>query len=246
MSCDLAGHLMDDYLEDDLSDHDRQRLEKHLSSCPDCAQELRDRLTFERSVRQALMTSVQHIQLAPEASKGVFRAVENSAPRPAWVDVAGEFARMIPGLAATGLLLVAVLFVLGRIPMPSRVQRVVLPLASRPTEALAPSGLIVEPPRIHPGDLFTVTLPIEGALFQDVRTIRGNLTIDGPTGQYSFVFDVPGPVPASGGVVVQVTPAVLAGPCRRQYEMSPAELLRAPGLYSFRVALFESNAALAP
>jgi anti-sigma factor RsiW len=34
MSCDLAGYLMDDYLEDDLSDHDRQRLEKHLASCP--------------------------------------------------------------------------------------------------------------------------------------------------------------------------------------------------------------------
>lgn len=246
MSCDLAGHLMDDYLEDDLSDRDRQRLEKHLSSCPDCAQELRARLTFERSVRQALMTSVQQIQLAPEASKGVIRAVENSAPRPGWVDLFGEFARIIPGLVATALLLVAVLFVLGRLPMPSRVQRVVLPLASRPTAALTPSGLIVEPPRIHPGDLFTLTLPIEGALFQDAKMIRCNLTINGPTGKYDFVFDVPGPVPESGGLVAQVTPAVLAGPCRRQYEMSPADILRAPGLYSFRVALFDRDAALAP
>lgn len=246
MSCDLAGYLMDDYLEDDLSDHDRQRLEKHLKSCSRCAGELDDRLVFERRLRQALVASVQHVQLKPEASRRILQAIEPGGPRPAWSDSAGPLFRLIPAMIVVALMLAGLVLLFGQFPVPSKVERVVLSPASRPAAALDLGGLVVEPKRIQAGDLFTVTVPIDGGLFRDTDMIRGNLDINGPTGRYHFAFDLPGPWPAVGPSVFMVTPGVLVAPCQEQYQISPGDILRAPGVYKFRVTIFGPATTSAP
>ena len=251
MTCEFASHLMDDYLDSQLSQRDRQRLEKHMAACPRCADELGDRLAFERWLRQALSASVQHLQPSPDANRRVIRAVEGDVPHPRWPHHPVRVARVMAGVVAVILLLVGLFTVLVRIPLPSDEQRANLPLTSRlalslqtrPEEA-GVGEIFVGPQYIQPGDLFTITVPIENDRFQSAGTIRFDLEISGPTGDYRFGLAAKGPLPARGVSVLRVTPDILADLCQEQYQISLTDILNAPGAYTFRVTMF--SPAVAP
>ncbi len=119
MNCELACHLIDDYLEKRLSRYDCQRLERHLRECPACAREVRERPDFERSVRRALAASVQGRHLAPEASMRIIREARGNVRRGIWSKRVHLGARLAASAAAVSLVLLGVFFLLGGIPVPS-------------------------------------------------------------------------------------------------------------------------------
>jgi hypothetical protein len=238
MKCDLVCHLIDDYLGNQLSQRDCQRLEKHVADCPHCTEELRDRLAFERSVRQALAASVQHLQLAPDASRGIVQAVDSGLQQTVWSYDAMRVVRMVAGVAVVALLLVGLSFYWGRIPTPLEVQQVIRPPVSRPALAVNRNHISIDPPSMQPGEMFTVTVPIQSDHLPSFRAIRCDLDITGPTGDFHFVLVLQGPLPVRGVSVLQVTPDVLAAACQDQYQMSPADIFGAPGVYTLRITLF--------
>jgi hypothetical protein len=97
--------------------------------------------------------------------------------------------------------------------------------------------MLIEPADLNPGEPFTVTLLLRSDLAQSRDTTHLKLSIDGPTGEYHFVLAIKGPLPAHGVSVVQVTPELLADPCRRQYQMTPGEMVSVPGVYTLRAVL---------
>jgi hypothetical protein len=118
------------------------------------------------------------------------------------------------------------------------VQQALFPAASQPALSLDRADITIEPGYTQPGDLFTVTVPIHSDMVRSLDSVRTNLDIDGPSGQYRFAVSAQGPFPTQGISVLNVTPALLAAPCEEQYQISPSEILSAPGVYTFRVTIF--------
>jgi hypothetical protein len=241
MNCDL-GPLIDDYLDNALSRTDLQRLERHLGACPHCADEMRERLAFERSVKQALEASVQPLRLPSAASRRILCAVDGQVQQP---PLSHQFIRLIPmmsGVAIVALLLAGLFLFLSQISAPLGMERTAL-LPANQLRALDGGGLLVEPREIHPGDLFTVKFPLERDQFPARKSILCTLEISGPSGRYLFVLAMERPSVISGRSVLQVTPDALAAYCQEQYQISPAEILSVPGVYRFRVTLSGQSAA---
>ncbi len=239
MSCDSASHLIDDLLGDQLSRREHQRLEKHLSTCPRCAEALRRRLAFERRMQQALTASVHQFQLAPKASREMIQAVEASLQQRAWRFRVWPVARGMAGVLTAVLLLLGLLLMAEHVSvLPMSGQRAARSPARQPALSVDQNRISFEPQNMVPGDRFTVTLPIESNLLQDVGTIRCDLEISGPTGKYRFALFMQGPLPARGLSVIQVTPELLAKASQDQYQLSPAQIFGLPGAYTFRVTVF--------
>lgn len=236
MTCDLGGRLIDGYLDNALSTTDLQRLERHLAGCPHCSGEMRDRLAFEKGMRQALTASVQRLKLSPAASRQILCAADGRVQHPPLSFQFIRLAPMVAGVAIVALLLVGLFVFLGQIPAPLGVQRTVFaPLNKSPEPQRG--GLLVEPRTIHPGDLFTVTVPLEGDQLPAGETISCTLDISGPSSRYHFVLTMQRPSAASGSSELRVTPDILAAYSQEQYQISPAEILSVPGVYRFRVTL---------
>jgi hypothetical protein len=260
MNCDLAGSLIDDYLENGLSQRERQQVEKHLARCSHCTKEVRKRPAFERDLRRALALSVSSLHLSADAQTGIVRAVEQS------MDRAKRSRRVILGFqvmasaVAAVLLMVGLFALLGQIPVPSGLKPTVLfprnnlPLSeSEPVtislrgqsnpqlvsaaDALPRASLIVEPREMGPHDPFTMTVWLESDLPEPLETVRLDLEITGPTGFYRFGLEVNSPLPARGVSIFEVTSEVLAEACQEQYLISPTDMFAVPGAYTFRVTL---------
>jgi hypothetical protein len=238
VTCDRASHLIDDFLEDLLGQRERGQLEQHLSACPRCAGELRDRLTFERKLQQTLTASVHHLQLAPDASQGLVQAVEAGLVTTRWPWGAMQIPRVVVGTLIAVLLVIGSIFLLDSFPARMSVQQVLRSTARQPALSVDQSNISFEPASMAPGDRFTVTVPIESDLLQSVDAIRCDLDISGPTGHYQFSLFMQGPLPARGLSILQVTPELLAVPSQDQYQLSPSEIFGQPGAYALRVTLF--------
>jgi len=239
MTCDSASHLIDDLLGDQLSRREHQRLEEHLSACPHCTEVLHERLALERRMQQALTASVHQLQLAPDASRGLLQAVEASLQQPAWRSRALPVARVLAGALAAALLGLGLLLLSERVPVPSiGGQQTGHSPARQPALSVDQSSISFEPHDMVHGDRFTVTIPIESNLLQEIDTVRCDLEISGPTGQYRFALFMQGPLPARGLSIIHVTPELLARPSQDQYQLSPAQIFGLPGAYTFRVTVF--------
>jgi hypothetical protein len=107
---------MDEYLEKRLSRYDARRLERHLTQCQQCAQELRDRPAFERTLRCALATSVQHRYLSPETSMRIVREVQGNLRRAIWSHRVSFLLQVGAGVASVALVLVGLFFLLSGLP----------------------------------------------------------------------------------------------------------------------------------
>lgn len=237
MNCDRVCALIDDYLENRLTRYERQQLEMHMTFCPNCAEELRTRPAFEQDMWRALSSSVQHLYLSPEASNRIVREAQTSlgrAVRAEWVSVG---ARVLAGVAAVAVLFVGLLLLSGQIQIPLDLQPAIQPRASQPSVLVDSGDVFVEPWDMNAGEAFTVTVFMRSDLFQPVGSVPFELTIDGPTGQYRFAMAAKGPLPAQGVSVFQVTPKLLEEPCREQYQISPADIMRVPGTYTLRTIL---------
>jgi anti-sigma factor RsiW len=186
MSCDLTGHLLDDYLDHQLSQRERQRLENHISVCARCAEELQERLALERALRQALTSAVQHLQLTPELSRRILWALDSSARQPMWYGYATRAAQIMAGVGVVILLLAGMFLLLGRVRTPSGVQQVGLPQVNRAFLSLDRGNIFVEPGTLHPGDLFTVTVPIDDRRLRPLEVLHCNLDIRGPSGRFGY------------------------------------------------------------
>jgi hypothetical protein len=244
MTCDSASHLIDDLLGDQLSRREHQRLEEHLSACPYCAEILRERLAFEQRLQQALTASVHQLQLAPDTSRGMLQAVESNLQQRAWRFKVLPVARVMVGALAAVLLGLGLLLLAERVPVPSMGgQQTARSPVRQPALSVDQSSISFEPHHMVHGDRFTVTIPIESNLPQDVDTVRCDLEISGPTGQYRFALFMQGPLPARGLSIIQVTPELLARPSQDQYHLSPAQIFGLPGAYTFRVTVFSPVAA---
>jgi hypothetical protein len=237
MSCDLTGHLLDDYLDNQLGQRDRQRLESHLSVCPRCTDELQERLAFERTLRHALTSAVQHLQLTPDLSRRVLWALDNNARQPMWQSYATRAAQVMAGVAVATLLLAGMFLLLGRVPTSSGIQPVSFPPAGRSFLSLDRGDIFVEPEALRPGDLFTVTVPIDDRRLRPLDMLYCDLDIRGPTGRYRYGLAVRGPLPEHGTVILQVTPGLLASPSQERYNMAVQDILSMPGVYHLRVTL---------
>lgn len=238
MNCDLACQLVDDYLDDRLQQRARQRFEMHIAGCSACADELRDRLTMERSLRQALTASVRHLHLSSASSREIILAVESGARRPAWSVHATRLIQIMGGALVVVTLLVGLSFLMGRMSGPGGLQGIETQPVGQPGLSLDHSNISVETRGAEPGGPFTVTVPIEGELFPSAALIRSDLEIRGPTGRYLFPLVVEGPLSVQGLSVVHITADMLEASCREQYEIATSDLLSEPGIYRFRVTLF--------
>lgn len=268
MNCDLAGRLIDDYLEIGLSQRDRHLLEKHLVSCRRCAEELRSRPAFDRDMRCALAASVRPLNLSSEASTRIVAAAERSLHRAIWSHRAIVTFRLMTGAVAAALLIVGLFALTGHIPVPSHLRPIALLPANRlrfadsqsitlsagdqpaprrtaaSTTSLPVASLMVEPRDLRPYQPFTMTVLLQSDLPRPLETVRLDLDISGPTGFYSFGLAVKGPLPAHGVSIFRVTPELLAEPCREQYLISPTDVFSLPGVYTLRMTLFDPVAAL--
>lgn len=116
MNCDLACHLIDDYLEKRLSRYDARRLEQHLSQCACCSEELRARPHFERTIRHSLAASVQKHHLPAEASMRIVREAQDSVRRGIWSHRVYRVARVAATAAGMCLVFVGLFFLLRDLP----------------------------------------------------------------------------------------------------------------------------------
>jgi hypothetical protein len=261
MNCDLASHLIDDYLENQLSQRDRHCLEEHFSRCSRCVAELYRRPAFERDVRQALAASVLPFRMSPVASRRIIQASEDSFRRAVRLNGVVFALRATAGVLAAVLLVVGLLFLLGRILGPSQLESVSLlpsikfllsgqrpvtlptedqPVLQSTSTSLASwtdGDLLVEPLRPRAGEPFTMTVLLNSDMPEPLDNIHLNLDISGPTGYYHFVMAIKGPLPAHGVSVLRVTPDLLTTPCQEQYLISPVEIFGTPGVYDVRVTL---------
>jgi anti-sigma factor RsiW len=110
-TCDPG--LIEDYLEQQLDQGDRQRLEAHLALCPRCAEELRGQLDLEHRMRQALASSVQALCLSPEARARIVCAGQGNARRGVWIHHLASAGQVVASAAAVILLLAGLVFSLG-------------------------------------------------------------------------------------------------------------------------------------
>jgi len=233
----MACHLMDDYLENQLGRHERLRLESHLATCSNCAEELRQRPAFDHRMWRALATAVQNLQVSPEASSQIVQAAQDSVRRGIWSKRAALTIQLMASAAVVLLLVVSMLIVMGRLPIPSDVTELSEPSNNEPAVFLSRNDIIVEPRDLHPGEPFTMTIFFHSDLSESVDAVRFKLNIDGPSGSYQFALAIQGPFPAQEVSVLRVTPETLAGPCREQYQISPEDIISEPGAYVFRAAL---------
>ncbi|HSJ55448.1 MAG TPA: zf-HC2 domain-containing protein [Anaerolineae bacterium] len=268
MNCEAVGHLMDDLLDNALSQRERELLEEHLGRCPRCLRELRQRPTFERGIRRALATSVQPLALPSAFSRGLVEAAEKSLRRAHRSQRANNVFRASVAAAALCLLAVGLLLLTGSIPVSDGQQPVTLfPMkqasltewAARMDAALdqpikwveaepapvTPSqvSMIIEPNVMHPNETFTITVFLWSAEAQPPEAVTLDLDVTGPTGYYQFELAVQQPLPSRGVSVLKVTPELLAEPCREQYLMAPTDLFAATGVYDVRVTMTKPASA---
>jgi hypothetical protein len=267
MTCEQAGHLLDDYVDGALSQRDRQFLEAHLERCGRCAEELRQRPAFERCLRRALAKSVQPLALTVDASSKIIDAAEDSLRRAQRSRRVTLTIHLLSAVVIVSLLAVGVLFILGEIPVPDHLKRVTLlpvkrlalaeaqdgalsaedPSLSRLTESSQQSlprvSLLIEPRDMRPAQPFTMTVLLHSELAQPLDSLRLDLDVSGPTGYYNFGLTVPGPLPAHGVSILRLTPELLAESCKDRYLIAPTEVFRFPGTYNIRLTLFDAVAA---
>lgn len=267
MNCDLAGRLLDDYSENGLSQRDRQLMEEHLARCRHCAEELRRRPAFERDVQRALTASVRPLYLSADASTRIIESAEESLHRAIWSHRAMMTARLMTGAVAAALLVVGLFALLGQIPVPARFrpiallplnnlrlsesQPVVLSSGEQPAPRIATASasafphasLLFEPEDMRPEKPYTITVLLQSDTHQPLEAIGLDLSINGPTGFYSFGMTLKGPLPTHGVSIFRVTPELLAGPCEEQYLVTPTDLFGLPGTYTLRATLHDAVAA---
>lgn len=260
MNCDLAGSLIDDYLQNGLSQRERYQVEKHFARCSHCAEQVHTRPAFDRDVRRALVASVHPLYLSADARTRIVQTAGESLHRAKRSRRAVLGLQLVGGAVAAILLLVGLFTLLGQIPVPSSLRpttlfplnKVPLPesqpvaISSReqPIPQLAATGdrlpqasLVVEPREMEPRDPFTMTVWLESDLPQPLETVHFDLEISGPTGLYLFGLAVDSPLPAHGVSIFQVTSELLAEACEEQYLIAPVDMFAAPGVYTLRVTL---------
>jgi hypothetical protein len=202
---------------------------------------LHDRLAFEHNLQQALTSSVHHLHLAPDTSQELIQAVESSLVAPGWTWSAMKVARLMAGALVAALLMLGLFLLVDRAPVPLGVQQAIRSPGSQPALSVDKAAISFEPYDMAPGDRFTITVPIRSDLLLGVDAVRCDLDINGPTGRYQFSLFMQGPLPERGLSVLQVTPDLLAAPCKDQYQMSPSDIFGQPGTYALRVTLFSPS-----
>jgi hypothetical protein len=268
VNCEAVGHLMDDMLDNALNQRERELLEEHLSRCPRCLRELRQRPTFERGIRRALATSVQPLALPAAFGNNLVHAAEKSLRRARWAQRARGAAQLFLGAAALCLLAVGVLFLTGSIPVPARLQPVSLLPAKQASlteraagmergldrpikwveEAPAPVmpsqvSMIIDPYVMRPRQPFTITLYLWSVEPQPVEAVTLEMDVMGPTGYYHFDLALQEPLPSQGVSVLKVTPELLEERCRERYLMAPTDVFAAEGAYDVRVTMTKPASA---
>lgn len=261
MNCELACHLIDEYLENRLGRYERQRLEAHLAACPACAEELHERPVFEHAMQRALASSVQHRRLSLAASTRIVQEAQGSLHRSVWTNRTALTFQMVASAAVIVLVALALLVLMGHISAPSRLGPISLSPVSQwlfsqqpatlstqdepalystatTSVSLSNSDFYVEPGDMQAGESFTITLLLHTDMPQSLDTVRLNLEVQAPSGYYSFVMAVKGPLPAHGVSVLRVTPELLARTSQERYLMSPTEIFGEPGVYTLRVIVF--------
>lgn len=266
MNCESAERMLDDYLHDQVSQRDRDRLEKHLAGCSKCARELRRRPALERQMRRALAASVQPLYVSADVSSSIVRASEESLMRADRARRTLHTARAIAGALAVLLVTIGLLALLGRIPVSSSLKPVsllpakrlppagseleagsgqhrLLPLMETPTLSQMEANLLIEPHEMHAREPFTMTVYVQSDMPEPLDAIDLDLDINGPAGHYRFELSFGGPLPAEGTSVFRVTPDLLARPSEERYLMSPTEIFAVPGTYTIRATLLYPVAA---
>ena len=260
MNCELADRLIDGFMQDELNQRDRSRMEEHLAGCPRCASELRKYPALEREVRRALAASVRPMYLSADVSSRILQVSEESLIRAGRAHRTMLTMRVASGALAALLVAVALLALLGQIPVPSDLKPVSLfpakrlvspepeldvfldPDRPRPSMAAATlseidANLLIEPRDLHPREPFTMTVYVQSALPEPLETVGLDLDISGPTGFYRFELSFNGPLPAEGMSIFRLTPDLLAQTCEERYLMSPIDMFATPGTYTIRVTL---------
>ncbi len=266
MRCEVACHLFDDYLDNQLSRYDAQRLEQHLDNCQRCAQELRVLPSVEQAIERALTGSARQQKLSAEASLRTVRAARSSLRRGIWARRASLSLRMVAAVTALALTVVGLLYLADTIPDPTQLRPISLapmkqlifegeqpsvpssqgatlpisyqPDAKKPGLSLSPHDVRFDPWKVRPGETFTLTLFLHSDLPQPLEAARFDLDVSGPTGYYRFEMTVKGPLPAQGVSVLQVPFDRLAASSQEKYLLTPDEILSVPGVYVMRVLLY--------
>lgn len=60
-TCEQVYHLLDDYVDRELTAAEVERVEQHLAACAECASESR----FERTLVEGLRKKLRHIEIPP-------------------------------------------------------------------------------------------------------------------------------------------------------------------------------------
>jgi hypothetical protein len=167
MNCDLACHLIDDYMENQLSRYDSLRLEKHLDTCQNCADELAIRPELDRAIQRALVASVQQRNLSPEASMRIVRQAQGNLRRGIWTDRGYWGLKLAFAGVAVSLVLVAVFFILSGLPVPAKLNPVtLLPVTKIPFfEQYSATLVAVDQPAWLDGPVADVSPGERSALF---------------------------------------------------------------------------------
>lgn len=125
---------MDDYLDRALSTSETRRLELHVASCPPCGEELRRRLSLERTLQQALGASVQGWVLPPATSATIIRQAQDSLHGAIRSKRTTSILLALSAAAAIALVLIGLYYLGGHFSMPSDLR----PVAFLPIKPLAP------------------------------------------------------------------------------------------------------------
>jgi hypothetical protein len=238
MNCDLACGLMDEYLDDRLSHRDRERIEEHLNRCLRCRQELESRLAFDDLVRHRLTAAVSSLQLPRESTHRIIQAAQRSTQRALWSKRLVAGGQVALGVAAVILLMVGLIYSLGRVPTPLQGSQVEVAGPKETRVQRQQDAVWIEPPRLYAGEPFTVTLRLRNETSQplDGGLVVFSLKRAEATGpEYRFAIPLGEVLQPDERWEVELTPQNLRPVCLREYQIEPAELLAEPGVYSFRV-----------
>ena len=84
MKCNEARELFSPWIDHEIEALEREDLQLHLGSCPDCRQELAEMERISLLLRESLAKAAEEQTAPPELARAVMKTLQSRFSRSAW------------------------------------------------------------------------------------------------------------------------------------------------------------------